>query len=154
MKSQAVSFSVIALLALIVSACSPTTKSDESTAQIGLAVSEVCPDTAEPQCIELEGENILTPDGFKTAKIETVGVDESENMGQVDLTFTQDGASVLQIMTSEAAGNGGSARLVLKVDGEIHSAVPVASAIEDNQLQIVVSSTEEAQKLAALIQGK
>lgn len=154
MKSQAVSFSLITIFALALSACSPTIKSDESSAQIELAVSEVCPDPADPQCVSIKDENVISPTEFKTAKVETIAVSESEETGQVDLTFTQDGASVFQSMTKQAAGAGASARMVLKIGGQIHSAIPVAEAIEGDKLQIRLSSSQDAQELADLIQSK
>jgi hypothetical protein len=80
-------------------------------------------------------------------------VAEAGGQNAIDVTFTDDGAVVLSALTAKAAAAGASARLVIKIGGEIRSAPFVAEALTGNQVLIALSPDDNAQETVDLING-
>ncbi|MBG6060062.1 hypothetical protein RCH16_003519 [Cryobacterium sp. MP_M5] len=76
---------------------------------------------------------------------------EGEGSNAVDVTFTEDGAVVFNALTVKAVQAGDSARLIIKIGGEIQAAVVVMEAMEGDHVQISVSPDDNAQKIVDLI---
>ncbi|TFC91938.1 hypothetical protein [Cryobacterium sp. TMT3-29-2] len=76
---------------------------------------------------------------------------EGEGQNAVDVTFTEEGAIVFNALTVKAVQAGDSARLIIKIGGEIQAAVVVMEAMEGDQVQISVSPDDNAQKIVDLI---
>ncbi|TFB54228.1 hypothetical protein [Cryobacterium sp. Sr3] len=76
---------------------------------------------------------------------------ESKGQNAVDVTFTEDGAIVLNALTVKAVQAGDSARLIIKIGGEIQAAVVVMEAMEGDHVQISVSPDDNAQEIVDLI---
>ncbi|TFD35945.1 hypothetical protein E3T40_07240 [Cryobacterium sp. TMT1-19] len=76
---------------------------------------------------------------------------EGEGSDAVEVTFTEDGAVVFNALTVKAVQAGDSARLIIKIGGEIQAAVVVMEAMEGDHVQISVSPEDNAQKIVDLI---
>lgn len=98
---------------------------------IELAVSETCAADSTPECVDVNGEYVVVPDaGFSRAGVESVATAGEEAGNAVDVTLTSEGAELLESATTTAAQAGDDARLVIKVGGEMLSAVAVAEPLE------------------------
>lgn len=146
---------VVAVMAL--SACSAAVGSDETSSATGgtieLAVSETCAAGSDSQCVLVNGENVVLPSAFERADVEDAAVADDDGQNAVGVTFDEDGAAVLHALTEKAAGAGDTARLVIKIGGEIQTAVRVMQASEDDYVQIVLSPDDNAQDVVDLIHG-
>ncbi|TQO19898.1 hypothetical protein FB472_1499 [Rhodoglobus vestalii] len=157
-RTQRVSLFLVALLAL--SGCAAqggTDYVDVPAAMPGgaieLAVSETCVEGSDPDCILVNDQYVLKPTAFERASVEDAAVAEAGGQNAVDVTFTDEGAVVLNALTEEAAGAGEPARLVMKIGPEIRSAVFVAEPLIGNQIMIALSPDDNAQETVDLING-
>ncbi|MGL3806366.1 hypothetical protein ACSYDW_09740 [Paeniglutamicibacter sp. R2-26] len=148
---------LVVLTMLTFSACSADTGADATTSAAGgaieLAVAESCTEGNDPACVAVQGEHVVLPLAFERAAVEDATVDEDHGPNTVDVTFTKDGATVLQKLTENAARAGNSARLVIKVGGEIQAVVTVMEAVDNGRVQIELPSDEGTAKVVELIQG-
>ena len=155
MTSRTARLSLVVLVVLALSACSAPGGSDETSSVTGgtieLAVSETCTDVSDPQCVSINGQNVVLPSAFEHAGVEDAAVADGEGQNAVDVTFDKDGAAVLHTLTEKAARAGHTARLVMKMGGELQVAVAVMHALEGDQLQISLSPDDSAQKVVDLI---
>jgi hypothetical protein len=152
-RTPRLSLLVLALSAL--SACSTDVGADEPPSVTGgaieLAVSETCTEVEEPKCVSVQGEKILLPSAFERANVENATAAEGQGPNTVDVTFTEDGSTVLHTLTEKAAGAKDSARLVVKIGGEIQSVVTVMEAVAEGRVQISFSPNISAQEAVDLI---
>ena len=157
MNSRTLRLSLIALVVLVLSACSAADGAEKRSSVTGgaieLAVSEMCTDVSDPQCVVVDGVNIVLPPVFERANVEDANVAADEGRNAVDVTFSKDGAVVFNTLSDKAAEAGGTARLVMKIGGEIQAAVTVMQALEGNQVQIVLSPEDSAQEVLDLIRA-
>ena len=115
-----------------------------------MAVSETCTEVS-PQCVSVNGVNVVLPSAFEQASVEAAAVAEGNGQNAVDVTFSKDGEVVFHALTEKAAKAGAAARLVMKIGGELQAAVAVMQALEGNHLQINLSPDDSAQKVVDLI---
>jgi len=152
--NRATSFALV-LAVLALSACSTAPSIDATSSVRGgaieLAVSQTCAAGSDLQCVSVNGEKIVLPAAFERAGVEDATVAEGEGQHAVDVTFSDDGAVVFHTLTGNAAGAGNSARLVIKIGGEIQGAVVVMQALEGDQVQIALSPDDNAQGIVDLI---
>lgn len=156
MTSRTPAISLVALVLLVLSACSAAGGADETSSiargTIELAVSETCTDGSDPQCVSVNGQSVLSPSAFERAGVENAAVAEGEGRNAVDVTFNAEGTEIFHALTEKAAQAGSTARLVMKFGDEMR-AVAVPEAIERDQVQIMLSPDEDAQELVDLIHG-
>jgi len=154
-RTQRLSVVLVALLAL--SGCASPGGTDAPGATPGgtieLAVSEICVEGSDAECILVSDQYVLRPSAFERASVENAVVAEAGGQNAIDVTFTDDGAVVLSALTAKAAAAGASARLVIKIGGEIRSAPFVAEALTGNQVLIALSPDDNAQETVDLING-
>jgi preprotein translocase subunit SecD len=117
-----------------------------------MAVSDTCAAGSDSLCVLVNGESVSLPSTFAQAGVKDSSVAES-GQSAVNVTFTEDGAKVWQALTEEAVGAGDSARLLIRVGGELQSAVRVMEATKGDQVQIALGPDESAKELVDLIQG-
>ncbi len=155
MTSRTRGLYLLAPVLLTLSACSTEGGTDEKSpiaqGAIEFAISELCAEKSDSQCVLVNGESIMLPSTFERAGVEAAVVAEGEGHNAVDLMLTDDGATILHTLTEEAAG--GTARLVMKIGDEIMAAVMVAEAVEGKQLQIALAPDDDAKRIVELIQG-
>ena len=154
MASRTPRFALVVLVVLALSACSAAGSAEERPSVTGgtieLAVSETCTEVS-PQCVSVNGENVVLPSAFERAGVEDAAVAEGEGQNAVDVTFSDDGQAVLHALTEKAAQAGTAARLVMKIGGELQAAVAVMQALEGDHLQINLSPKDSAQEVVDLI---
>lgn len=152
-RTRKISLAALALLAL--SACSTGVGANEKPSTTGgsieLAVSETCAEGSSPKCVSVKGENVVLPSTFERAAVEKATAAEGQGLNAVDVMFTKEGATVLHALTEKAAQSEGSARLVMKIGGEIQSVVTVIEAIKEDHVQIDFSPNKSAQDAIDLI---
>ena len=155
MNSRTLSVVSVVLAALALSACSSTpgiaTTPTIAGGAIELAVSQTCAASSDPQCVAVNGENVVLPGAFERAGVGDAVVAEGEGRNAVDVTFSEDGAVVFHALTEKAAGAGSTARLVMRIGGELKAAVVVMQAMEGDQVQIGLSPDDNAQGVVDLI---
>jgi hypothetical protein len=120
---------------------------------IELAVSETCVEGSDPDCVVFNDQYVLKPTAFERATVEDAVVADAGGQNAVDVTFTDEGAVVLNALTEEAAGAGESARVVMKIGAEIRSAVFVTEPLIGNQIMIALSPDDNAQETVYLLNG-
>lgn len=156
MTSRTSRLRLVALAVLALSACSATAGTeDASTAghTIEMAVSESCTDAAASECVSVNGEAVVLPTAFDRAGVETASVAE-DGQNAIDVTFTAAGAEVLHALTEQAAVAGNTARLVIRIGGELRAAVVVMQALEGDEVQIGLAEENSAPELVDLILGR
>ena len=145
-----------AFMLVALSACSSSAGADETASgtrgAIDVAVSDTCIAGSDSHCVLVDGDSVLLPSTFREAGVKSASVAE-DGQSAVDVTFTEDGAKVWQDLTEEAIGAGDSARLLIKVGGELQSAGRVMETMKGDQVQIALGPDESAQDLVDLIQG-
>lgn len=155
MSSRARWFCVAVPVLLVLSGCSAAgnagTASSTSGGAIELAVSETCAEASNPQCVSVNGENVVLPSAFESAGVANAAVAEGQHA--VGVTFDHGGAAVFHTLTKQTAQAGASARLLIKIGDEIQAAVSVPQAMETDQVQIMISPDASAQKVVRKIQG-
>lgn len=157
MASRTTNLSLVLVVILALSACSGSDAAGGSLSSPGgaieLAVSETCADTADPECVAVNGQSVLLPSAFELAEVEDATVTEAGGQNAVGVTFTKDGAEVFHTLTEKAAQDGSSARLVIKIGDEMRVAVSVPEAMTGDQVQIMLSPDQNAQEVVDLIHG-
>lgn len=162
-RTRKISLAVLAVLAL--SACSTGVGASETPSTnvgtietpsatggaIELSVAEVCAKGSDPKCVSVKGENVVLPSAFERASVEDATAAEGQGPNTVDVTFTKEGAAVLHTLTEKAARAKDSARLVMKIGGEIQSVVTVMEAVKEDRVQIDFSPDISAQEAIDLI---
>jgi hypothetical protein len=118
---------------------------------IELAVAETCAEGSEPECTAVGGEWVILPSTFEQAAVEDAAVSDAPQRNAVDVTFSAEGASVLNALTDQAAQAGAEARLVFKVGDDLLAAVAVMEALEGDQVTIALSPDDDPQRIADLI---
>ena len=118
-----------------------------------MAVAEACAKGSDPKCVSVKGEHVVLPAAFERAGVEDATASEGQGPNTVDVTFTKEGATVLHTLTEKAARAGDSARLVVKIGGEIQAVVTVMQAVDNGRVQIGLSPEESAQEAIDLIHG-
>lgn len=153
-RTPRLSLAVLAVLAL--SACSAAAGADEASPGTGgvieMAISETCTDGSDAQCVSVNGTSVLLPSGFEVAGVRDSSVAE-DGQNMVDVTFDNDGAEVFHALTEKAVGAGDSARLVIKIGGELQAAVLVMEALTGDQAQIGLSPDVSAKEIVDLIRA-
>lgn len=155
MSSRTPRITLVLLAVFALSACSATTDSGASSTpggMIEMAVTETCTEAADSECVSVSGANVLLPSAFEQAGVKDSSIaDNGQNA--IDVTFNEDGAKVFHSLTEQAAGAGDSARLVIRIGGELRAAVAVVEALEGDQVEIGLSPDDSAQEIVDLIQG-
>ena len=155
MASRTPRLSLVVLIVLAPSGCSAGVGASDTASATGgaieLAVSETCADGADPQCVQVNGENVVLPSALERAGVKDATIAEGEGQNAVDVTFTEDGAIVFNALTVKAVQAGDSARLIIKIGGEIQAAAVVMEALEDDHVQISIAPDDNAQRIVDLI---
>lgn len=142
---------LLLLVVLALSGCSTAGGTGDIASAPGgsieFAVSETCTDEANPKCIAVNGETVVSPSAFERADVEDATIAEGAGQNAVDVTFNEEGAVVFHALTDKAIQAGDSARLVIKIGGEIQAAVRVMEAIEDDHVQILISPEDSATEI-------
>lgn len=148
MTSRPPLLAVIALTVVALSGCSAPVGAAETPTDGGgaieLAAAETCTAGSDPECVLINGESVLLPSTFERAGVEDA-VAAGDGQNAVDVTFDDDGALVLQTVTEQVADAGDTARLVIRINGEVVAAVVVIEALTDDQVQIALSPDDSAQ---------
>jgi hypothetical protein len=93
----------------------------------------------------------MPPAAFKRATVDDAGVSDTTQANAVDVTFSPEGARVLNALTAEAAQSGAEARLVFKVGEEVLAAVAVMEPLDDDEVTIALSPDDDPQRIVDLI---
>ncbi|GAA0999723.1 hypothetical protein GCM10009563_26040 [Subtercola frigoramans] len=102
----------------------------------------------------MRGEGVLTPSNYENAGVQDATVIEDGGQSTVHVTFTDDGATVLNTLTKQAVQAGSGARLILEVGGKIVGTPAVMEPIEDREVSIIVAREDNAQTLVDSILGR
>ncbi|MBM7473181.1 hypothetical protein [Subtercola frigoramans] len=150
--------SVVVFAVVLLTACaggtSPRASSSVGHARIGLAVSKECVAGSSTECVSVRGEGVLTPSNYENAGVQDATVIEDGGQSTVHVTFTDDGATVLNTLTKQAVQAGSGARLILEVGGKIVGTPAVMEPIEDREVSIIVAREDNAQTLVDSILGR
>ncbi|WP_157414986.1 SecDF P1 head subdomain-containing protein [Agromyces allii] len=102
----------------------------------------------------MHGEYVMVVESdFVHAGVETAEAVSDGSTDAVDVTFDEDGASVFQTLTAEAARSAGTARLVIKAGDEVLSAVTVVEPMQGDTAVIALPSGVDPDEVAAVIRG-
>jgi hypothetical protein len=147
---------LVSILALALSGCDPTgvpgTTPPATGGFVELAVSETCAEESNPHCIHIGDDYVMRPSTFEDAPVANAAASEGQQ-DAVDLTFTAEGAAVLQDLTDQAAQAEGDARLLLKAGGKIVGATVVMEALQGDHVTIALPPEHTAQEVLDLIHG-
>lgn len=151
MTSRTSRLSLVVLVVLALSACSAADGVDETSSVTGgtieVAVSETCAERSGPQCVSVNGENIVPPSAFVRAGVEDATVAEGEGENAVNVTLNKDGAEVFHTLTEKATRAGDAARLVIKIGGKLQATALVMQAMEGDHIQIILEPDDSAQEV-------
>lgn len=146
---------LVVLVSMGLCGCSAATDTDQSQTPDGglieLAVSETCAEGSDPQCTAVGGEWVILPTTFEKAAVDDAAVSDTAQRNAVDVTFSAEGASVLNSLTDQAARAGAEARLVFKVGDELLAAVAVMEALDGDQVTIALAPDDDPQQIVDLI---
>ncbi|WP_165068370.1 type VI secretion system baseplate subunit TssF [Marisediminicola senii] len=160
MTSRLLMLPLSAMLVLAFAGCTPGgdgyTDDDREPATatggaLELAVSEICTDQSELECVSVGGQRIVAPASFQRAGVAEATAARGDGASAVEVTFDKNGTAVFAALTSQAAGAGDAARLVIGVGGDIHSAVSVLEALDTSEVRIVLGPGEDPDDLVDLI---
>ena len=150
MTSRTPRFFAVALAMVTLSACSATAgttgESSGPGGSIELAISETCTVGSDSDCVSVTGDSVVLPSEFERADVKDSRVADTT---AVEVTFSSAGAEVFRSLTAEAAGAGDSARLVIKIGGELRAAVMVMQELDGDQVQIALSPDDNAEEIIA-----
>lgn len=148
---------LVALLSMGLCGCAATGDSNPSTGveggSIELAVSEICAAESDPQCIPVGDEHVTQPSDFEEATVEDAAVSSDGQQNSLDVTFTANGARVLNDLTTQASSAGPESRLLMKVGDEIVAAVSVMEPLSGNQVTMALSPEDDSDAVVELIHG-
>lgn len=120
---------------------------------IELAVSETCIEGSDPQCTAVGSDYVVLPSAFEQAAVQEAVVSDSPQQNAVDVTFTSEGAAVLNDLTDEARRGGSESRLLFKIGDEVVAAVVVMEALDGDEVTIALSPEEDPQQVVDLLRG-
>ena len=90
MASRTPRLSLVLLVVLALSGCSAGVGTGDSASATGgaieLAVSQTCADGADPQCVQVIGENVVLPSSLERAGVKDATITEGEGQNAVDVT--------------------------------------------------------------------
>jgi hypothetical protein len=149
---------LVALVVLALSGCSAAVGADNASTGTGgnfeMAVTEICAEADDPQCVMVNGQSVVVPDVFQAAGVEDAAVADSDGQNAVTVTFDEEGAVVLQALTTETAEAGTDARLLIRIGGELQAAVTVLEPLDGAEAQIGLAPDEDAQEFVdRILQG-
>lgn len=148
---------LVGLCALLLPGCSAAVDPDATPAFVGgmmeLAVSETCVEGSDPQCTAVGSDYVVLPSAFEQAAVQDAVVSDSPQQNAVEVTFTSEGAAVLNDLTNEAVQGGSESRLLLKIGDDVVAAVVVMEALDGDQVTIALSPEEDPQQVVDLLHG-
>ncbi|GAA1525469.1 hypothetical protein BJ978_001405 [Agromyces terreus] len=158
MGSQVWKFSAFGLLIVAMSGCSAGDNPGEGTPADGggieMSVSQTCTSGSAPECVSVNGEYVMVLEAdFVHAGVETAEAVSVGDTNAVDVKFDEDGASVFQELTAEAAESAGTARLVIKAGDEVLSAVTVVEPMQGDTAVIALPPGADPDELVEMIRG-
>lgn len=74
-----------------------------------MAVSKTCAAMFDPQCVSVNGEDVVRPAAFDRAGVDSATAVHSATQDAIDITFDKDGAAVLHRLTKRAMQDGTTA---------------------------------------------
>ncbi|MCP2638472.1 hypothetical protein K0817_018110 [Microbacterium sp. HD4P20] len=157
MSLRAHRLALVVVSSLALCGCSAATNREATPPSaegvIELAVSETCIEGSDPQCTAVGGDHVIVPSEFKRAAVEDAVVSDSQEQNAVDVTFTSEGAAVVNELTSRAAQTGGESRLLFKIGEEVRAAVVVMEPLDGDRVTIALSPEEDPLEVVDLIRG-
>lgn len=146
---------LVSVLSLALSGCAsaPVPGGAPTEGSLELAVSETCTEGSDPQCILVGDDYVMRPAAFEHATVADAAESDGQEQNAVDITFTAEGAAVLQDLTAQAAQSAGDARLLISAGGEIVSAAQVMEALEGDQITIALAPQHTAREVLDLMVG-
>ncbi|WP_307370348.1 hypothetical protein [Microbacterium sp. W4I4] len=129
------------------------TPASQSGGSIQLAITQTCDAGSDPQCIPVGDEHLMRPSDFEEAAVETAVARNDDEQNAVDVTFTDEGAKVLNDLTTQASDAGTESRLLMKAGDEIVSAVSVMEPISGDQVTLGLSPQDDPDAVVELIQA-
>jgi hypothetical protein len=93
------------------------------------------------------GDRVMRPSAFENAAVE----DAVAHSDSVDVTFTDDGAEVLEDLTTQASAGGAESRLLVKVGDEIIAAVSVKEPLSGDHVTLGLSKEHDPDAVVAQI---
>ncbi|GAT74478.1 hypothetical protein MHM582_2983 [Microbacterium sp. HM58-2] len=133
---------VIALLGLALSGCS----AGDTGGTIEMALTETCVEGTDPQCVVVEGEAVRQPSAFEQAEVQRAVRSQAQE-NAIEITFSPEGADVLEDLTRKAVEAGTDSRVVLRVGGELVAAVVVMEPLEDAEVMISFGPDRDPEEL-------
>jgi len=130
---------------------SATGTPSSSGGSIGLAVSKTCAEMSDPQCVSVNGEDIVRPSAFDKAGVDSATVDHSTKQDVVDVTFDKDGAAILHTLTKQAMQDGSTARLIVEIGGNLKAAVTVLHTLDGPELELLLAPDDNAKHVVQQI---
>ena len=156
MVQRASRLELIILVSLGVCGCAQAADSNPSAAPHGgsieLALSETCI-TGSDQCIPVGDEHVIRPSGFEGAGVEDAVANSENQQNSVDVTFTDEGAKIVNDLTTQASGAGTESRLLVKVGDEIVAAVSVQEPLRGDRVAFGLSPEDDSDAIVELIRG-
>lgn len=157
MTQHTARFAFVILVSLGLCGCAVAGDSETPAARRGgsiqMAVTQTCDAGSDPQCIPMGDEHLMRPSDFEEAAVETAVARTDDTQNAVDVTFTDQGAEVLNDLTTQASDADDESRLLVKAGDEIVSAVSVMEPISGNQVTFGLSPEDEADAIVELIQA-
>jgi hypothetical protein len=126
-----------------------TTSAAPNRGSIQLALSTTCDAESDPQCIPVGNDHVMRPSSFENATVQNA-VAHSDS---VDVAFTDNGAKVLNDLTTQASGVSAESRLLVKVGDEIVAAVSVMEPLSGHHVTLGLSQDHDPDAVVELIQG-
>ncbi|MDQ0614880.1 hypothetical protein QF046_002521 [Microbacterium sp. W4I4] len=157
MTQQTARFAFVILVSLGLCGCAVAGDSETPASQSGgsiqLAITQTCDAGSDPQCIPVGDEHLMRPSDFEEAAVETAVARNDDEQNAVDVTFTDEGAKVLNDLTTQASDAGTESRLLMKAGDEIVSAVSVMEPISGDQVTLGLSPQDDPDAVVELIQA-
>lgn len=142
---------------LALGACGQTNAADHgaptssSGGELMFAVSRTCTTDSEPHCEVVGDEHVVVnPSDFAQAGVATA-TPADDSSAAVDVVFDAEGAAAFSKASGEVAQKGDSARLVLRVDDHVLSAVRVPSSVAVTKMRIALPDHLHADDIARQI---
>lgn len=133
----------------VLSGCTSGGTTGLSGGVIEIAATSTCLADSSTDCVEVNGKHVLVTDGaFQDVDVKAVTAADGQPGNAVTLELTQDGVAVLTATTTEASEAGSDARLVIKVGGEVVSAMNVAEPLRDDHVTIALPADVDAEEFA------
>lgn len=127
---------------------SSSTEGSSAGGTLELAVSGTRIEGSDPLCTLAGDAQVMRPDAFERALVESARV--SERSDAVVVQLTADGAAVLHDLSDRAARKGSDARLILKIGDQLR-AVVVKEPLSGESLTIGLSPDDDPAELLELL---